>query len=470
MIGGPCRPECRMGIDEKGDVIATTNSLTEGSIARGVLRLAGPMLASALLQNLQSMIDLFWVGRLGSDAVAALAISGTLLMMLFPVIMGVATGTVALVSRAVGAGCPDEAADVAGQSMLLALGFGVVAGMVGVLLAESLCRMLGADAQVLPLATAYLRVSFFGAFTVFLLFVGNSALQGAGNTVVPMCAMGLANLLNLVLDPVLIFGLFGLPRMGVRGAALATVLAQAAAVLVVTAVLCSGRVASMHVPLSAWRIRSRLAWRLLRIGVPSTGQMLSRSLMSLVLMRIVAETGTVAVAAYGIGMRFHMLALMPAFVLGNAVATMVGQNLGAGRPGRAHRAAWIATIMDVALMVLIAVVLCVAARSLIAAFDRNPEVVAVGVSYLRIVSPFYVFTALAIVLGRALMGAGDTVGPMVCTIIGLWGVQVPLALFLARVMDSATQGVWWSIAAAVTVHGLLITFWFETGRWKTQRV
>jgi putative MATE family efflux protein len=333
-----------------------------------------------------------------------------------------------------------------------------------------LCRLLGASPAVAPLATTYLQISFLGAFTVFLLFVGNSALQGAGNSVIPMCAMGLATLLNMALDPLLIFGLLGLPRLGVAGAAVATVIAQAVAAGLVMTVLHRGRVAGMHAHLGRWRLRPDLAWRLLRIGTPSMGQMLSRSLMSLVLMRIVAETGTAAVAAYGIGLRFHMIVLMPAFTLGNAVATMVGQNLGAGQPQRARQAAWVATWMDVGIMAASAVVLCLAARPLMAAFDPNPEVIAVGMQYLRTVSPLYVFAAPAIVLGRALMGAGDSLGSMVCTVIGLWGVQVPLALWLSRLVTPPTLGVWWAIAAAITVHGLLVIAWFETGRWQRQQV
>ena len=446
------------------------NDITDGALGAGILRLAGPLFLSALLQNLQSVIDLFWVGRLGSDSVAALAMSGTVLMMLFPLLLGVATGTVALVSRSVGAKDYEQAADAAGQSLLLALGFGLAAGAAGWFLAETLCSLLGAEPAVAALGTSYLRISFIGSFTVFVLFVGNSVMQGAGNTVIPMMAMVLANLLNLVLDPLLIFGLCGLPRLAVRGAALATVISQALAAALVLGILLCGRLGGVHVHGKRWRLHPRLIWRLLRIGIPSSGQMLSRSLMSLVLMRIVAAGGTVAVAAYGIGLRFHMLILMPAFTLGNAVATMVGQNLGAAKPERAQRAAWLGTAIDVAIMAVAAVVMVFAARPLIGVFDSNPEVIAVGTAYLRTVSPFYVFTALAIVLGRALTGAGDTVGPMVCTIIGLWGVQVPLAVWLSRLCEPSTQGVWWAIGIAVTVHGLLVTGWFQTGRWKRQQV
>jgi Na+-driven multidrug efflux pump len=200
--------------------------------------------------------------------------------------------------------------------------------------------------------------------------------------------------------------------------------------------------------------------------VPSSGQMLSRSLMSVVLMRVVAGFGTAAVAAYGIGVRFHMIVLMPAFVLGNAAATMVGQNLGAGRTDRAERVAWLATGMDGAIMLGSALVLMVWAEPLVGLFDSTPGVVAMGARYLRIVSLFYLPAALSVVLGRALQGAGDTVAPMVTTIIGLWGLQVPLAFILPHFFASATDGIWWSIAVALTANGLMVAFWFQRGKWK----
>lgn len=447
----------------------TQNVITDGRLRYGLLGLAGPMFVSMMLQNAQSLIDLFWVGRLGSEAVAALAVSGTLLMMLFPAVMGLSTGTVAIVSRAIGAGRRDEASEIAGQSLGVAMGFGVIAGLIGWAGAGWLCRLLGASDSVARLGGDYLGISFLGCFTVFLLFIGNSILQAAGNTVVPMRAMLLANVINLGLDPVLIFGWMGIPAMGVKGAAVATVISQAMAAMWVVRVLLRG-VDGVCVRRHHWRPRMDLAWRLMRIGIPSSGQMLSRSLMSAVLMRVVAYFGTVAVAAYGIGVRFHMIVLMPAFVLGNAAATMVGQNLGAGKPGRAERVAWLATAIDGGIMVVSAAVLMVFAVPLIRVFDDNPEVVTMGVAYLRIVSVFHVFAALSIVLGRALQGAGDTLAPMVMTIIGLWIFQVPLAIVLPRFFAIPTDGIWWAIAVTLTVNGVLVAWWFWRGTWKTKRV
>lgn len=446
-----------------------TNDLTSGPILKSLFKLAGPMFASAMLQNLQSLIGLFWVGKLGSDAVAALAMGGTILMLLFPIVMGAATGTVAMVSRFVGAGQMDKASDTTGQSLLVALLLGVSAGLLGWFFAGDLCRLLGADESVSRLTREFLGISFLGCFTVFVLFIGNSALQGAGNTILPMFAMLLANAINLGLDPVLIYGLLGFPRLEVRGAAWAMVISQAVAAAFVVVFLSRG-VAGLHVRASRWRFQPSLVWTLIRIGIPSAGQMLSRGLMSLILMRIVAACGTAAIAGYGIGMRFHMIILMPAFVLGNAAATMVGQNLGVGRPDRSKSAAWMATGIDALIMAALAVLMLIFAPPFVRLFDTNPDVVRVGAAYLRIVSPFYVFVALAIVLGRALDGAGQTIPTMIFTITSLWGLQVPLAILLSRISQPATQGIWWAIGIAMTIHGLLVTAWFLTGRWKTQSV
>lgn len=444
-------------------------AITEGGIARTIVQLTAPILVGAVLQNVQSLIDLFWVGRLGHIAVASVAMSATILMLLYPMLMGLSTGTVALVARAVGAGRSDEAGAAAGQSLLLSVILGTASAALGWYFSDALFRLLGAEPDVLRQGGVYLRIFLAGSFTVYLLFIGNAALQGAGDMHTPMYVMAGANVINIVLDPLLIFGVGPFPRMGVAGAALATVISQAVAASVAVGVLVAGR-SRLHVRLHYWKPNWGLAWRILRIGIPGSGQMLSRSLMSLVLMSIVATCGTAAVAAYGIGLRFHYIVLMPAFALGASAATMVGQNLGAGHEARARRAAWVATWMDVGVMLAAWAILVPLAPQLIGFFNREPSVLEIGVRYLRVVSPFYIFAGLGIVLARGMNGAGDTVGPMVITIAALWGLQVPLAAWLSRVIVPPTDGVWWAIAAAFVAQGLLVAAWFELGRWKRKRV
>jgi putative MATE family efflux protein len=443
--------------------------ITDGSVLGAVVRLTVPMLVSGILQNAQSLIDLFWVGSLGPTAVAAVAMSATILMLLFPMLMGISTGTVALVARAMGAGQPEEASEATSQSLLLAVFLGGISGLLGWHFSDRLFHLLGAAPEILPDGEAYLRISLLGSFTVFVLFIANAALQGAGDTVTPMYVMVISNILNIVLAPLLIFGLGPFPRLLVRGAAWAMVLSQAAAASLSLYVLFTGR-SHLHTRLRQWKPRLSLSWRILRIGLPGSGQMLSRSLMSAVMMRIVAGCGVAAVAAYGVGLRLHMIVLMPAFALGGAAATMVGQNLGAAKPARARHAAWLATWLDVGVMVVAAAFFMVLAPALIRVFNGEPEVVRIGSRYLLIVSPFYIFAALGIVLGRALNGAGDSMAPMVITILTLWGLQVPLAIWWSRLWQTPTQGVWWAIAAAMTVNGLLVAGWFETGRWTGKRI
>ncbi len=447
----------------------TVEGITEGSIVRAIAALTGPMLIGAVLQNLQSLIDLFWVGRLGPTAVASVAMSGTILMVLFPMLMGLSTGTLALVARAVGAGNIDDASKAASQSIFLAVVLGVLTGLVGWHYSEAMFRLMRAAPDVLEAGESYLRISLLGSFTIFVLFIGSAALQGAGDTLTPTYVMAGSNVLNIVLNPLLIFGVGPFPRLGVAGSALATLIAQTVAALAVVHILFSGR-AHLHVKISEWRPDFALSWRILRIGIPGSGQMLSRSLMNAAMMWIVASCGTAAVAAYGTGFRFHMIILMPAFALGGAAATMVGQNLGAGKPDRAHRAAWIATLLDVGFMAVAGVILMLFAAPLMGFFNHDADVIEIGARYLRIVSPFYLFAALGIVHGRALNGAGDSMAPMIITVVSLWGLQVPLALFLARIWQPATHGIWWAMGLAMMVNGLMMGAWFELGRWRHKKV
>jgi putative MATE family efflux protein len=433
------------------------------------MRLSGPLLLSAALQNVQSLIDLFWVGRLGSTAVAGVALSATVFMLLFPMIMGLTSGTVAMVARMTGGGDDEGANRAAGQSLMLSLILGGLTGIVLSLFTEPVLRLLGANDPVVRMGAPYLRISLLGSFSVFLLFTANAALQAVGDTVRPMWSMILANGLNLILDPILIFGFGPFPEMGIEGAAWATVFSQIAACAVSIHFLKSGR-SRLKVRASHWKLDGALSWRILRIGVPGSGQMLSRSLMAAAFMRIVAHYGTVAVAAYGIGMRFHMILLMPAFAFGNAAATLVGQNMGAGQPDRARRVAWLATAIDAGIMLVGSIAVAIWAVPLVAGFSSDPAVIAVGAKFLRIVTPFAVFATLGIVLGRSMNGAGETLMPMILTIVSLWGLQVPLGIWLPHHWHPATSGIWWANAIAMMTHGILIMLWFLKGNWRHQRV
>ena len=438
--------------------------LTKGPILSKIISLAGPLMIIAVLQTTQSLIDMFWVGKLGASSIAAVAMSGTIIMVLFAIIAGVSTGTLALVARYVGAKDSEKANAVATQSIYIAIIMATPVVVIGLLFTERLFLLLGAGQEVLEAGVGYLKILLVGGVTMFLLFLGNSILRGAGDTVTPMKLMILANLINIILDPIFIFGI-GVPRMNTSGAAVATVISQVVSALWVLWMLSNGR-SIVHIRLNELKIRLELIKAILKIGLPSSLQMFFRCLMGIVLIGIVATFGTQAVAAYGVGMRLQMVILMPAFALGGSAAAMVGQNLGSRQPKRAKSSAWVATIFDMIIMTFIAFVFFSLASQIISLFNQDQRVVSLGAEYLKITTPFYIFIAFGVVLNRALAGAGDTLVPMLITLLTLWGFQIPMAVFLSKSTPLGLTGVWWAIALASMVNGLLILSWFEMGRWK----
>ncbi|MDD5454997.1 MAG: MATE family efflux transporter [Candidatus Ratteibacteria bacterium] len=441
--------------------------LTSGPITPKVLSLTGPLMAIAILNSTLNLIDMFWVGKLGSDSIAAVAISGTIMMVVFAALIGLTRGTVALVSRYVGAKDAKNADAAASQSIMLGLIIAFAAILVGLLFTEKLLLLLGASQEVLKIGTSYLRILLIGGITMVLLSFGNAILQAEGDTVTPMKFMFLSNIINIVLDPILIFGLSIIPKMEAAGAALATVLAQAIPAFLVLALLYT-RQSKVHIHISQFKIKFVFIKEMIRIGLPASLQMFFRSIMGVVLMGIVASFGTAAVAAYGIGMRLQMVVLMPAFAFGGAAATLVGQNLGARKSKRAQRSAWTATSLDMCIMILVGILFFIFAPGIIRFFTKDNGIISLGTEFLRVTAPFYVFIPLGVVLGQALAGAGDTMGPMFITLISLWGFQIPMALLLSKLWGA--NGIWWANAFASVLHGTFIMGWFMTGKWKKRKI
>ena len=454
--------------------------LLSGSLLKALASLSIPMLLSGALQEMQCLIDLYWVGRLGPHAVAAVSLSGVALFLLSPVPMGLMVGTMALVSRRVGAHQPREAGHVAAQSLLLAASLGVLASVIGWFLVPQIFPLLGIratdavqqgldPAQIVHEGTWFLRIMMAGQWQIFILMACFASLQAAGNARTPMYCSLAASIANMILDPLLIYGIGPFPRLGVPGAALATMLSQTIVLAAAVRALTSSQ-RSLTLQPASFRPDLKLCWRILAVGLPGSGQILLRSGMSAVLMRIVAICGPVAVAGYGIGLRWQMFILMPAFALGNATATLVGQNLGARQPDRARHSAWLATGMDVAIMVVFALIVFVAAEPLVRCFTNDPAVVAVSANYMRVVSPFNVTVAFGIILGRALNGAGDSLAPMIITAISLWGIQIPAALLLAHAVHPPTLGIWMAIVLGNLANALLILWRFRQGTWAKHEV
>jgi len=445
----------------------SSKDLTEGSIVRNIWYLALPMMVGNLLQDAFTIVDMIFVGRLGPSALAAVGMSGTIQGMLFTVIFGISMGTIAMVARFIGAKKVSEAENVAVQSIFLGLFCYFVIATIGYPLSSSMLKTLGAADDVIAQGTAYMRISFLGSFTMILSVILSAVLNAAGDAVTPMKILAVSTVANIVLDPLVIFGLLGFPRLGVAGSALATVTARGIGVVLLLWIFLKGH-SIIHLKFANVKIDLSIMKRIIRIGIFSSLQAIVRNSSALILTRIVAIYGTFAVAAYVICTRLRMIVLMPGFGLANAVSTLVGQNLGANKPERAERTAWITVGIASAIMTFIGITYTVFARTSIAIFNAHPEVIKIGVYQQYITAGAFGVVGVSIVLGRAFNGAGDTLSPMIITSVTLLVFQIGLSILLSWKLGLI--GIWFGITASNIIQAAIMSLWFNTGRWKSKRV
>jgi putative MATE family efflux protein len=443
--------------------------LTSGSLHRAIWYLAPPMMLETGIMNVSQVLDTYWVGRLGSAALAAVTIGITIRWVINSLSNGLGIGGMAVVARRIGAKDRAAAEHATWQTILLGLFISVLLGILGLALARPLLLFLGADAEVLPLSLEFLRISFVGIFTLALVFVINALLRGAGEARLAMTVLFVCTGVNVVLEPALVFGLGPLPPFGVAGSALANVLGFAAGLILQVVVLLRGR-ARIGINLSNLRPDFPLMGRIIRIALPSTIQMVLRSSSRLIIVALVGIYGTFAVAGYGVANRLLLVALIPAFGLGNAAGTLVGQNLGAHQQRRAERSAWWVSAYAAVYMVVAASVLLTFARPLISLFDSTPQVISFGVNCLQVISLTMIASAVGVVLGRGFDGAGNTVPAMAINLFTLWLMEIPFAYGLSRWLGLGATGVWWGRAIANLANGLFLAFWFSRGRWKRREV
>jgi putative MATE family efflux protein len=439
--------------------------LTAGSLHRAIWYLAPAMTLETGILNVAQVLDTYWVGRLGSAALAAVTISITIRWVLNSMANGLGIGGLAVVARRIGARDQAAAEHATWQTIFLGLSVSLVLSGAGLAVAKPLLILLGADAQVLPMGLSYLRVAFGGAFTLILVFIINAMLRGAGEARLAMQVLFLVTATTVVLEPALVFGWGPFPALGVVGSAWAYVLGFGAGLALQVFVLLRGR-ARIRINLRNLRPDLPLMARIVSIALPSTVQMTLRSSSRLAIVGLVGLYGTFATAAYGVANRMLLVALIPCFGLGNAASTLVGQNLGARQPQRAERSAWWVGAYSAGYMAVAATALTIFARPLIAIFDPTPQVVALGSECLRVVSLSMIASSVGVILARGFDGAGNTVPAMSINLLTLWAMEVPIAFGLSRWLGLAVTGVWWGRAIANVANGLLFTLWFRRGRWK----
>jgi putative MATE family efflux protein len=438
-------------------------------LPRAILLLAVPMVAEMIMESVFAVADIFWVSKLGPDAVATVALTESMLVIVYAFAMGLSMGAAAVVARRIGEKDPEGAARAAVQAIFLGVGLALVVGLAGALLGPQLLSVMGASPGVLAVGSTFPRVMLGGSVTVLLLFLINAAFRGAGDATVAMRTLWLANAINIVLGPFLVFGLGPFPRLGVTGAAIATVIGRGVGVLYQLRALAAGR---GH--LAVRRSHLRLDFGVLRTIVRLSGTAVLQSLIGTTswvgLVRIVAGFGSAALAGYGIAVRVVMFALLPSWGMANAAATLVGQNLGAGRPDRAEQAVWRAALYNLVFLGAVGLLFVVFGGPIVRAFTPDPAVDGYGTSALRIISAGFLFYAYGMVVTQAFNGAGDTWTPTLINLFAFWVWEIPLAWLLARPLQRGPQGVFIAILTAFSMSAVVGVLLFRRGRWKRVRV
>jgi len=448
-------------------LVGSHRDYTEGAIGRAILLLAIPMVLELVLESVFAVVDVFFVSRLGADAVATVGLTESMLIIIYAVAMGLSVGAMAIVARRIGERDRDGASRAAVQAVVLGLVVAVPIGIGGATFAKPLLSLMGASPGVLD-NSLYAAIMLGANVVIMMLFLINAAFRGAGDAAIAMRVLWIANAINICLDPCLIFGLGPFPRLGVVGAAVATTTGRSVGVLIQLYWLSQqqGRIAIRREHL---RIDPVVMSSMVRLSASAVFQALISNTSWVGLVRILASFGSDALAGYTIAIRVVIFALLPSWGLANAAATLAGQNLGAGKPERAATSVWHACLYNMLFLGAVSVVFVVLPRPLVASFTGEPAVAEVAVRGLRIVSSGFVFYAFGMVLTQAFNGAGDTFTPTVINLFCFWLFEIPAAYALTRA-GLGPDGVFWSIAISYSLLAVVSAALFRRGRWKLKTV
>jgi len=442
---------------------------TAGSLNRAILLLAVPMVLEMVLESLFAVVDMIWVARLGTNALATVALTETMLSLVFAVGMGLSLSTTAMVARRIGEKDPEDAAAAGVQAIALGLFVSLAIGLPCLFFAPRLLQLMGASPEIIAVGSGYTRICLGGSCAVLLLFLNNAIFRGAGDAAIAMRLLWVSNIINLILDPCLIFGLGPFPRMGVTGAALATFTGRSIGVIYQFYRLLKGT-ERIHILTRHLRLRLDVLWRLVRVSLTGILQFAIAHTSWIGLVRIVSIFGAAALAGYTVAIRIVIFLLLPSWGLSNAAATLVGQNLGAGKPERAESAVWRTGFYNMIFLGTLGVFFAVFAEPVVRLINNDPAVVPLAASCLRILSCGNIGYAYGMVMLQAFNGAGDTITPTIVNFFGFWLLEIPLAYWLAIHRQMQSKGVYWAIVIAEGAIAAASAFLFKQGRWKKQRI
>jgi putative MATE family efflux protein len=446
-----------------------TRDYTTGSIPRAVVLLAVPMVIEMAGESLFAITDAFFVARVGAAALATVGLTESMLAIVYSLAVGLSMGATAMVARRIGAREPRQASHVAAQAVTLGAAVALVLGVVGALAAPRLLGLMGADREVIETGSAYARTMLGGMVTIMLLFIINAVFRGAGDASMAMRSLWLANAINIVLDPCLILGLGPFPELGLTGAAVATNIGRGVGVLYQLRGLFGGR-GRLDPRLADLRPDPPLMRKLVDIAWGGIGQNLIATASWIGLVRILALYGAATLAGYVIAIRVVVFAILPAWGVSNAAATLVGQNLGAERVDRAERSVWVTGFYNMLFLGSIGAAFLLGAEWIVGFFTPAGAVRDTAVRCLQVVSYGYPFYAWGMVAAQSFNGAGDTRTPTLIYLVSFWLLQIPLAWVLARSLGLGPDGVFWAISIAYSFSALLGVLLFRRGSWKTKVV
>ena len=439
--------------------------LSKGSIVKHIINLSLPMMVAFLFHIGFNIVDTIFIGRVSTDALAAISLTFPVIFFIIAIASGVGIGATSLIARLLGAKKIKEAENTAMHSLILSLIITVCVSILGIVFAKPLFSYLGADENIMPLVLSYSYIIFSGAIFMFVAFMGNSILRGTGDMKTPMKVMMLATIINIILDPILIFGFYFIPTMGIAGAAIATVIARFTASIYVLAYLLKGK-SSLKIEFKHFNFKPKVIRDILNVGIPAS---LSQAIMSLgifFLTKIVSLFGPLAIAAFGIAGRLDMIAILPVIGIATAVVTIVGFNVGAKEYKRAGKTVLAASLIAFIFMEIVALILFITPEFWISIFNKHPTILSIGSSYLRIVAFSYGIAGIGIIISSAFQGAGKGYPSLVLTALRLFIIAIPAAYLFAVPLSYGTNGIWWGIVLGTVISTIVAIVWFMLGTWK----
>lgn len=456
-------------VDIKASIAGNDRDFTEGKISRAILLLSIPMVLEMMMESIFAVVDIFFVSKLGADAVATVGITESLITLIYAIAIGFSMATTAVISRRIGEKDPEGASSSSVQAILIGIIVSIPISLIGIFFAPELLSLMGAESNIIENLSSYTAIMIGGNVVIMLLFIMNAIFRGAGDAAISMRVLWIANAINIVLDPLLIFGIWIFPELGVKGAAVATTIGRGIGVLYQFYCL-SGDGTRIKILRKHIKVEWGIMKKMIRISLGGIFQWFIATSSWIGLVKILASFGSVTVAGYTIAIRILVFSILPSWGMSNAAATLVGQNLGANKPDRAEKSVWMAAIVNMVFLGFVGVIFYSFSEYLVKIFTDDVQIIEIGAKCLRIISYGYLAYAVGMVVTQSFNGAGDTMTPTYINVLCFWMVEIPLAYFLAIEFGWKQDGVFYSIVVAETLLGIIGFILFKRGKWKQTKV